>query len=300
MEKTLQFEDVVNVKHLATEYSQIDGSYFLARIVPGSREWPQLTLEPRKINGLFLMIVNHGCADVEVNFELYEAPSSSVIAVPPGAIFRMRARDASQFDATMLFLAYDFLHEININPSAISLPDLREKRSSVYKLNEKDTSLLSRYFDLLYRNAKDNSNPRINKNIASSLLAAAFYQIVQFLYDSIGSNAGGEAPSRRSNYVNDFIKLVHIYYSRERAVKFYADKLFISPKYLSLLVKESTGRSAANFIDEFVILEAKNMLRFSGKNIQQIAYALNFTNQSSFGKYFKHLTGMSPTEYQKL
>jgi AraC-like DNA-binding protein len=93
--------------------------------------------------------------------------------------------------------------------------------------------------------------------------------------------------------------LVHIYYSKERAVKFYADKLFISPKYLSLLVKEATGRSAANFIDEFVVLEAKNMLRFSGKNIQQIAYALNFSNQSSFGKYFKHLTGMSPTEYQK-
>ena len=52
-------------------------------------------------------------------------------------------------------------------------------------------------------------------------------------------------------------------------------------------------------IDEFVILEAKNLLRFSGKNIQQIAYELNFPNQSSFGKYFKHLTGMSPSEYQR-
>ena len=78
-----------------------------------------------------------------------------------------------------------------------------------------------------------------------------------------------------------------------------SDKLFISPKYLSLLVKEATGRSAANWIDEYVIMEAKNMLRFSGRNIQQVTYDLNFPNQSSFGKYFKHLTGMSPTQYQR-
>ena len=82
-------------------------------------------------------------------------------------------------------------------------------------------------------------------------------------------------------------------------MSFYADKLCISPKYLSLLVKETTGKSAARWIDEFVLMEAKNLLRFSGKNVQQVAYALNFTNQSSFGKYFKHMTGQSPTEYQK-
>lgn len=82
-------------------------------------------------------------------------------------------------------------------------------------------------------------------------------------------------------------------------VSFYAEKLFISPKYLSLIIKESIGRSAAEVIDEYVILEAKNLLRFSGKNIQQVAYELNFPNQSSFGKYFKHLTGMSPSEFQR-
>ncbi|MDE6121446.1 MAG: helix-turn-helix domain-containing protein, partial [Muribaculaceae bacterium] len=104
---------------------------------------------------------------------------------------------------------------------------------------------------------------------------------------------------RRSGYVHEFMKLVHLYYTRERSVSFYASKLFISPKYLSLLVKEATGHSAAWWIDSFVITEAKNLLRYSGKNIQQVAYALNFSNQSSFGKYFKHLIGMSPTEFQK-
>ena len=105
--------------------------------------------------------------------------------------------------------------------------------------------------------------------------------------------------SRRSGYVNEFMQLVRTHHKQERMVSFYAEKLFISPKYLSLIIKEALGRSAAEVIDEFVILEAKNLLRFSGKNIQQVAYDLNFPNQSSFGKYFKHLTGMSPSEFQR-
>ena len=126
------------------------------------------------------------------------------------------------------------------------------------------------------------------------------YQVIQFASKRLKDQSEPKKPrSRRSGYVSDFIKLVHEHHTRERSVGFYAGKLFISPKYLSLLVKEATGRSAAEWIDEFVILEAKNLLRFSGKNVQQVSYELNFANQSSFGKYFKHLTGMSPTEYQR-
>ena len=85
------------------------------------------------------------------------------------------------------------------------------------------------------------------------------------------------------SYVHEFGRLVHKYFRKERSVAFYADKLFISPKYLSLLVKEATGRSAANWIDEYVIMEAKNMLRFSGRNIQQVTYDLNFLTSHRSG-----------------
>jgi AraC-like DNA-binding protein len=92
--------------------------------------------------------------------------------------------------------------------------------------------------------------------------------------------------------------LVREFYRSQRSISFYAEKMFISPKYLSLVIKEATGKSAGDWIDQYVIQEAKNQLRFSGKNVQQIAYDLNFSNQSSFGKYFKNLTGMSPTAFQ--
>ncbi|MFG6396731.1 MAG: helix-turn-helix domain-containing protein, partial [Muribaculaceae bacterium] len=104
--------------------------------------------------------------------------------------------------------------------------------------------------------------------------------------------------SRKLAYVRTFLRLVRNNHRQERAIGFYADQMFISPKYLSLIIKEATGRSAAEWIDQYVIQEAKNLLKYSGKNVQQVAYELNFSNQSSFGKYFKHLTGLSPTQFQ--
>ncbi len=125
------------------------------------------------------------------------------------------------------------------------------------------------------------------------------YQMILVNYRRIGHDKiSGNRSVSRTTIVRDFIKLVHVHYTTERSVGFYAGRLCISPKYLSLLVKEATGRSAARWIDEFVLMEAKNLLRYSGKNVQQVAYALNFPNQSSFGKFFKHLTVQSPTAYQ--
>jgi AraC-like DNA-binding protein len=87
---------------------------------------------------------------------------------------------------------------------------------------------------------------------------------------------------------------VQEHFRSERFINFYADKLCITPKYLSKLVKEKTGRSAGEWIESYVILEARTMLQSTDMTIQQIASALNFPNQSFFGKYFKRATGLSP------
>ena len=80
---------------------------------------------------------------------------------------------------------------------------------------------------------------------------------------------------------------------------FYARQLNITPKYLSSVVKEVSGKTAARWIDESVILEAKTLLKYSGMSIQEIAYSLNFSTQSFFGKYFKQHTGTSPSRYKR-
>lgn len=72
------------------------------------------------------------------------------------------------------------------------------------------------------------------------------------------------------------MKLLTKYHKRERSMGFYAEQLHITPKYLSSIIKEVSGRSAAEWIDRYVILEAKALLRYSGLSIQEIAYELNF------------------------
>ena len=109
----------------------------------------------------------------------------------------------------------------------------------------------------------------------------------------------GSAHATKNNIVERFIALVEEHYREERLIGFYADKLCITPKYLSKLVKENTGRSAGEWIESHVILEARAMLQSSDMTIQQIASSLNFPNQSFFGKYFKRATGLSPKQYRR-
>ena len=79
---------------------------------------------------------------------------------------------------------------------------------------------------------------------------------------------------------------------------FYARQLCITPKYLTTLIKRISGLSVSEWIDNYVIIEAKTLLKYSHMSIQEIAYYLNFPNQSFFGSYFKRNTGMSPSQYK--
>ena len=81
-------------------------------------------------------------------------------------------------------------------------------------------------------------------------------------------------------------------------IGFYARQLCITPKYLTTLIKRISGQSVSEWIDNYVILEAKTLLKYSTMSIQEIAYYLNFPNQSFFGSYFKRNTGMSPSQYK--
>lgn len=86
---------------------------------------------------------------------------------------------------------------------------------------------------------------------------------------------------------------------RHRSVNYYAEALHVTPKYLSEVVKRNTGKTAGEWIDKAVLLEAKVLLQNKSLNIAQISESLNFSDQSFFGKYFKNLQGMSPLDYRK-
>ena len=103
---------------------------------------------------------------------------------------------------------------------------------------------------------------------------------------------------RAEEYFQRFIRLLGEHFRRERSVGFYARELCITPKYLTTLIRRVSGKSVSEWIDIYVVLEAKALLRFSNRSVQEVAYALNFPNQSFFGSYFKRIAGMSPSEFR--
>ncbi|MDR1592510.1 MAG: AraC family transcriptional regulator [Prevotellaceae bacterium] len=96
-----------------------------------------------------------------------------------------------------------------------------------------------------------------------------------------------------------FIRLVERYYRQQHGIEFYADRLHLTGKYLSALIRSASGKTAAEWIREYLIMEAKTLLKSGKMSIQQVSNELNFYDQSHFGVFFKKYVGCSPRAYQK-
>ncbi len=285
-----------------------NSDYVYVHITPDS-DIPSALKSAIRFNGVIITIVRSGRLSASVNMERFTLTENSMLITGANSIITFDDDSMQDLDASVLFVSDEFIHDLNFEIIVLNnLPIASNNTPPFVLLSPEETTQIATYLELLDMNARQNcneGNEMIHKGISRSLLTATLYQLMltstkpreeQPVTDEILT--GGRPRSRRMLYTHEFVRLVHKYFRVEHSVRFYADSLCISPKYLSLVVKECTGRSAAEIIDEHLLLEAKNLLRFSGKNIQQVAYELNFSNQSSFGKYFKHLTGLSPSEFQ--
>ena len=303
MEQSLRIAQLSGIKRFSFDYSKFGDDYMFSHFIPGESALDYFS-SPVRFDGILFVLCLKGKLEVEINLQQIELCSNSLLCLGPDKIISSKQTDFNDFEAYFLFMSPQFLRDINIDMNVMNnigrMASLKSSRQPVLSLSDEESQLLQKYMELLHYNTIKNSDELYINNISRNIIASLIYQIFQFGEKYMPQERVEERPlSRRANYVQEFMRLMHENYRQERSVGFYAEKLFISPKYLSLIIKEMTGRSAAEWIDECVILEAKNLLRYSGKNIQQVAYELNFTNQSSFGKYFKHLTGMSPSQFQR-
>lgn len=312
MGNIVNLNQLTSLERFSSEFSNLNDDYLFMRITSDTIA-KALRLDglgkivridgPIRIDGMSWILCFNGRLDLEINLTPTTLTSNCIIVTTPGSMIEIKDIDHDDLDCYMLFVSTEFMHDINFDLNVFSSTPHLSKHNppdNMMEVTHEEAAALREYFSLLHRNSSAREDSIYVKSIARCLIAALTYQVINIVAKRIKDRPEAKVPrSRRTTYVSEFMQLVHEHHVRERSVAFYAGKLFISPKYLSLIIKEHTGRSATEVIDSFVILEAKNLLRFSGKNIQQVAYELNFPNQSSFGKYFKHLTGMSPSEYQR-
>jgi AraC-like DNA-binding protein len=149
------------------------------------------------------------------------------------------------------------------------------------------------YYDFINEQLRNPRSKYTRKKIRC-LLQAAFYEVL----DSLESTRLMKPRTRQEEIMAEFLQLLLANFKTAREVSLYANQMNITPKHLSSVVKSLSGRTAGEWIDAYVIMEAKILLTSTDMTVQQIAYELNFSSQAFFGKYFRNLTSFTPTAYR--
>lgn len=257
---------------------------------------------PVCFDGYIFFFLMKGNLQIDLNLNTYQIKERSLLVLVPGNIIKLTSGpDASMADVDLYFalVSRDFMSSIHFDFNKVFQDTLRIWDNPCITLDTEHQAIARDYFTLarsVLLNCADN-----RKEALGSLLTSFIYMTLGQWTSQLKNSDLQHKESTRIQLLSErFLALVTEYHNRERGVAFYADKLCITPKYLSKLIKQATGRSAPEWIDAYVILEAKNLLRYSGKSIKEIVQDLNFPSQSVFYKYFKSHTGLTPSEYRNV
>lgn len=242
-----------------------------------------------------MVICSQGTISAQIDLTPREMTANSLLVLKGGHALSS-IRHSSDFRGFFLLIDNERIDELlpafpHILPTAIYFRD-----NPIIRISEEDVKRLTTIHRLLSDTQDDSHILPYKSETVKALCEVMFYEVLGLYTARMAKRTAH--PSRREELMTKFINLVEKNYMRERTVIFYARSLCLSPKHLSSVVKEISGRTAGDWIDSQVILKAKMLLRNTGYTIQEISTALNFSNQSFFGKYFKQKTGMSPRAFR--
>lgn len=243
-----------------------------------------------------ILIVNKGTLNIKSGDSNYSLSGGTIACVPPGEALSLNLNKSQTNGYIMAFSsAFSKLLQIPIGLT---------KDKLLFKDSDSDSTetTLRRIIMLIKDELSDNDNEDLFRKEKLLNLVSVFYIEILNAYAKMSPIARKlykpDGISRKNKICKDFLILLNQHSREERQLKFYANKLCISPKHLSLLIKETTGLSANRWITDAVIHEAKRLLLDSENSVKEISYLLNFPSQSFFGKYFKREVGLSPSNYQ--
>lgn len=196
------------------------------------------------------------------------------------------------FEGQLLVFPYSMIMGMDYAPNMNFYSSAREE--PYVHIGAGEMKHISRYVELIHSALCDQDSPFAQSELTH--LCQALIGKCQKYYN-LHENAIRN--NRLEQITNEFIKLVAHNCNKERKMSFYADKLCITPKYLSSVITTMTGKHASKWIEEFTIMNAKAMLSSTRLSINEISDQMNFLATSDFSKYFRKYTNMSPNEFRK-
>ncbi len=251
---------------------------------------------PTKTDLIIIVFCLKGSAHFHVNLKDVSLEPMHLMVMLSGFIFEVE-QVSEDFEGVIILNNPDGMALNDEAIVSVSLRRIMAENGTVLVTDQQFEKLMVMY-NLFKQALQDTENPFRNQIVQRLCQVITYYACGVFQESPIAKI--DRVKSRKEEIFDKFILLVEQEYTHERRIIYYADKLNLSPKYLSTVVKEASGKYASDWIDDYVVLEAKALLKKGGLNIQQISDRLNFPNQSFFGRYFKKQTGYSPKDYRNL
>lgn len=250
---------------------------------------------PTSIDALMISLVTKGHGRISIDLKEYDIQKNSLVVLQPkNYITLMPGSEVCK--ANIIACNHHVIEDILPKLTEILPLLIHHRTEPVNILSDHDAAILDAYYHFIRRQLAETPGIFTRQKVLC-LLQSALYEMMDI---NTRTNSGpARERTRKEEIMAKFIIEVGEHFRAERQVNFYAERLCISSKHLSSVVKNVSGMTAGEWIDNYVIMEAKVLLKTTDRTIQQIADDLNFKNQSFFGKYFKHLTGMTPTRYRR-
>ena len=251
--------------------------------------------EPRRMQCLLLAMCLRGTVSYYVDSVKHNVEPGDLIIINQGR---------SVYNCTLspdcrgigILVDYKFFNETIKSVHELSSLFLFARNHPVFRLPKERVDFIHETFFRMKTKIDEPEN-RFRREMVQAMFLAMAYELSNVIYSVQAQNES--CNTRAEEIFTQFIKLVEKHFRSERRVGWYSEQLCISPKYLSETIKAVSKRTPNEWIDSYVTIELRMLLRNTQKSIKEIAQELNFSNQSFLGKYFKEHTGMSPSEYRR-
>jgi AraC family transcriptional activator of pobA len=253
---------------------------------------------PFRTDYMAIFVATGGNASVTLNQTLYPLERNSLLVVSPNTVRDMidTGKDAS---VVGIIFSRNFLIKSGLNERSLAAFDFFLLRSNPHLLLEQeDADTLLSLMLLLKKKSREVKDKAYTEEMVRHYFMAFLYELASLYRKLTGLTV---KRTRKEDLHIRFHQLLSEHIKRERSVRFYAAKLFVTPKYLSETVKEVTGgKTAGEVIDEMVMIEAKHLLKDPTISVTEVAAILHFSDQFFFRKFFKRHGGMTPSEYRRV
>lgn len=245
---------------------------------------------PFKVDVVTAIINIEGEMKGKMDLKPYHAKAPCMIIILPDQILEYEYISPN-FSGLFIVMSKRFVNSLNIEDRFSMFVAVRN--NPCITLSSEELEAMQTYYKMMQKTISIKDHP-YRLDIARNLTKAFFYGAGYFFHNVLED----KQKTKHEMLVDSFLKLVQTNYKHHRNLEFYARELNLTSKYLSTVVKLASGKSAGDWIDSYVTLEAKALLKSTNMTIQQVSDELHFPSQSFFGKYFKRQVGVSPKEYR--